>query len=90
MQCNRCGAALPNNSYVCKQCGALMTKEQIELQKKFNKENNLNQYNGRTNAYLTNQINYEKHETNYNHLMAVIFLILMVIVVLMIIVYLIC
>lgn len=43
MICNKCGAALPSDGVTCKQCGTMMSKEQIEEQKKWkeiNKQNN--------------------------------------------------
>ena len=39
MICKRCGAALPNSGVVCMQCGAMMSKEQIEEQKKWQEIN---------------------------------------------------
>ena len=41
MDCKRCKSPLPSQGYVCKQCGMLMSSEQIELQKTFMKENNM-------------------------------------------------
>lgn len=39
MYCNKCGAALPSHGFICKNCGAMMSKEQIREQKNFLKEN---------------------------------------------------
>ena len=36
MFCNKCGAALPSRGYICKSCGAMMSKEHIQAQKEFN------------------------------------------------------
>lgn len=41
MICKRCGKALPSEGFVCKNCGMLMSEEQIKEQKKYIKENNL-------------------------------------------------
>lgn len=41
MVCKRCGAPLPSQGYVCKQCGMLMNSDQIEQQKQFIKNNSL-------------------------------------------------
>ena len=35
MICKRCGAALPSDGVTCIQCGTMMSKEQIEEQKKW-------------------------------------------------------
>ena len=87
MECKRCGAALPSNSYVCRRCGALMTSEQIEFQKNFNKENNLSfaQNLKSQNYNKGNNIIYNKHETDYKGLIIIgfifLFLILMSIII---------
>ena len=39
MYCKRCGAALPSEGYVCKSCGAMMSEEQIKMQKEYNSDN---------------------------------------------------
>ena len=33
MYCKKCGSALPSYGYICKNCGAMMDKEQIKEQK---------------------------------------------------------
>ena len=33
MNCKRCGAVLPSEGFVCKECGMLMDKDQIASQK---------------------------------------------------------
>ena len=38
MVCQKCGNQLPNEGFVCKFCGAMMTDEQIEQQKNYLKE----------------------------------------------------
>ena len=38
MYCKKCGFALPSHGYICLNCGAMMSKEQIDKQKKFFKE----------------------------------------------------
>lgn len=39
MYCDKCGASLPSHGFICKNCGAMMSKEQIREQKNFLKEN---------------------------------------------------
>ncbi len=39
MFCKKCGNPLPKEGYICVFCGAMMTKEQIEMQKKLMQEN---------------------------------------------------
>ena len=34
MKCNRCGSPLPSEGMVCKFCGALMDKKQLDYQNK--------------------------------------------------------
>lgn len=41
MVCKRCGAPLPSQGYVCKQCGMLMSSDQIEEQKQSIRNNGL-------------------------------------------------
>ena len=45
MHCEKCGAALPSEGYICKNCGAMMNSKQIHDQKEFNKLNSLNNNN---------------------------------------------
>lgn len=39
MYCNKCGAALPSHGFICRSCGAMMSKEQVISQKNYLKEN---------------------------------------------------
>ena len=39
MKCKRCGVALPNEGFLCSHCGMMMSKEQIEEQKKYMQQN---------------------------------------------------
>jgi len=64
MICNRCGSALPNDGVTCIQCGAMMSKEQIEEQKKWkelNKEHN-KKVNLMSNKYNVNKENFSYDE----------------------------
>ncbi len=38
MICEKCGSAIPTNSFVCPNCNAIMSKSQIEKQKQFREE----------------------------------------------------
>ncbi len=38
--CKRCGHALPSNSTLCPNCGAMMDSRQLEIKKALNKNNN--------------------------------------------------
>lgn len=62
MICKRCGAALPSDGVTCMQCGTMMSKEQIEEQKKWkeiNKQNNKVQL-------MSSKYGVNKDEFNYN------------------------
>lgn len=64
MICNRCGAALPSDGVTCKQCGAMMSKEQIEEQKKWKE---INKQNNNINANLmSSRYGVNKENFNYN------------------------
>lgn len=40
MKCNRCGSPLPSEGMVCKFCGALMDKKQLDYQNKMKDKDN--------------------------------------------------
>ena len=40
MKCNRCGSPLPSEGMVCKFCGALMDKKQVDYQNKMKDKDN--------------------------------------------------
>ena len=42
MYCKRCGHALPSEGYICHNCGAMMSKEQIDMQNKYRNEQKKN------------------------------------------------
>ena len=46
--CKRCGHALPSNSTLCPNCGAMMDSRQLEIRKALNKNNN---------SYIDNIVN---------------------------------
>lgn len=64
MICNRCKAALPNEGYICKQCGAMMTKEQIEEQKKWNEMDERNKYAAKL---MSSKYKVDKENFYYNN-----------------------
>ncbi len=39
MECKRCGKSLPNEGYMCTNCGKLIENNQIKIQKELNKSN---------------------------------------------------
>ncbi len=43
MFCKKCGATLGSKSYICPSCGTLMSKDQIEMLKEINKNNDIKQ-----------------------------------------------
>ena len=62
MICNRCGSALPSDGVICKECGAMMTKEQIEEQKKWNE---LNKETNRKINLMSSKYNVNKDNFSY-------------------------
>ena len=42
MYCKKCGAALPSDGFICHNCGALMSKEQIDKQNNYIREQKKN------------------------------------------------
>lgn len=63
MFCKRCGSALPNEGAICKQCGAMMSKEQLEEQKKWQEiQNNSNTVNLMSQKYGVSKENF-KYDT---------------------------
>ena len=61
MICKRCGAALPNTGVVCMQCGAMMSKEQIEEQKKWQ------EINKQTNNVQLMSEKYKSNKENFKY-----------------------
>ena len=89
MFCERCSAALPSHGYICKKCGAMMTKSQMEIQKSINKENRKNQ----RPSYMSDQYGIKKdfklnNDNNYDYykVIFIIFIILIVFISLMLII----
>lgn len=64
MICNRCKAALPNDGYICKHCGAMMSKEQIEEQRKWNE---MNERNKQAAKLMSSKYNVNKENLNYGN-----------------------
>ena len=63
--CKRCGHALPSNSTLCPNCGAMMDSRQLEIKKALNKNNN--NYIDRLDSIRSRNImnkNEEKSNTN--------------------------
>ncbi|MBQ6687225.1 MAG: hypothetical protein IJN03_01730 [Bacilli bacterium] len=75
MFCKRCGAALPGEGAICKQCGAMMSKEQLEEQKKWQEiQNKPNTVNLMSQKYGVNKDNfkYESETKKENKLLGAI------------------
>ena len=58
MFCQKCGNPLPKEGYICKFCGAMMGRDQIEKQKEYMKEH---QYDPKLKSEL-----YGQEKINYN------------------------
>ena len=65
MFCKRCGNALPSHGFVCLNCGAMMSPEQIKEQKELMKKDN-NNVILKSDFYSKEPINrnYEKPKDN--------------------------
>lgn len=63
MVCNRCGASLPSEGIICKECGAMMAKAQIEEQKKWNE---LNKETNRKINLMSSKYNINKDSFTYD------------------------
>ena len=61
MFCKKCGNPLPKEGYICKFCGAMMDKNQVENQNKLMKENSY-QPKFKTELYGGEKINYQENE----------------------------
>ena len=82
MQCKRCGRPLPSSGIVCKFCGALMEKEQIDYQNKMRDKDNqritlLSEKYGREN-----QITYREEKENKVIGIVVVAIILLLLIIL--------
>lgn len=87
MICKRCGAALPSDGVTCIQCGTMMSKDQIEEQKKWkeiNKQNNNIQLMSSKYGVNKENFSYEAEPKKENKLLGllvivgVLFLILLI------------
>ena len=84
MKCKRCGSPLPSQGYVCNQCGMLMDKNQIEIQKEYLKQAPL-QTTYLSEKYGSKKPLFEGRESKENNYGVLLFLfILLVIIVIMI------
>ena len=83
MVCQKCGNQLPNEGFVCKFCGAMMTDEQIEQQKNYLKERHF-QPKLKSELYGIEKINYQKEEAQNNPKIKAILIIVGVIIFLII------
>ncbi len=82
MVCDKCGSALPSEGYICKECGAMMNKSQIDS----NKKNKNKEYK---KTYLSDHfgvkknIEYRKKDKSYIYAYVIIFVFLMALAVIL-------
>lgn len=78
MVCKRCGHALGSNEAICPNCGAMMSKEQLEIRKELNKDKNIYQ----ERIYNIKQKNKYNNEdtTNTNNTAYAIFIVICILV----------
>ena len=87
MFCQKCGNPLPKEGYICKFCGAMMTNDQIEKQKKYMEENKFKP-KLKSELYGVEKINYEQREKDSKKLGVFLVLgILIFLIILAIIIY---
>ena len=81
MVCQKCGQALPSEGFICKQCGTLMSEEQIIEQKKYLKENkSLYKTKLVSEAYGQQQL-FKARETSSHKLIGLIFIFVILIII---------
>ncbi len=81
MVCKRCGAPLPSEGFVCKQCGMMFDEEQIKMQKE-------QEQGGKKVEYVTEKYGGQKQlfkgrepqNNKKGFLIPIIFLILLILV----------
>ena len=78
MVCKKCGHALGSNEAICPNCGAMMSKEQLEIRKELNKDKNIYQ----ERIYNIKQKNKYNNEdtTNTNNTAYAIFIVICILV----------
>ena len=84
MYCKRCGHALPSEGYICKNCGAMMSKEQINAQKKYMYEqkknpNNVSLLSERYNGNVKRDLEKRKESKFLGVILIILVVILLVI-----------
>ena len=78
--CKRCGHALPSNSTLCPNCGAMMDSRQLEIKKALNKNNN--NYIDRLDSIRNkNFMNKSEEKSNTNIIGYAIFVIAIVLII---------
>lgn len=90
MVCKKCGRALPSEGFVCKNCGVLMTEEQIKEQKEYMKENNTKYKTKFIGEEYNNGKLFESRDNSSNKLMGLLVVggVLLIIIIIAILVYL--
>ena len=83
MFCNKCGHALPSVGFICNNCGALMSPEQIKEQKKHLEEKK-KEVTLLTDRYNVNKSNVEYRKTSESKYLGIIFIVLVVIILIII------
>lgn len=86
MHCKRCGKAIGTDRGICPFCGAMLTKEQMDVYKQDKKENMLKP------EMLTEKFGekpqvYQKRNDNSNYLWLIAFLVLAIIIALIILIF---
>ena len=78
MVCRKCGHALGSKEAICPNCGAMMSKEQLEIRKELNKDKNIYQ----ERIYNIKQKNKYNNEdtTNTNNTAYAIFIVICILV----------
>lgn len=80
MFCEKCNSALPSDGYVCLHCGALMTKSQIEMQKKLREEKRKFASPNYMSAKFGSKREFEYNNSSNNYIIVVCSLIILMVI----------
>ncbi len=80
MYCEKCGDAMPGDSFVCPTCGKILSQKQIKIHKEMNKNNNQPKY--LSDRYgVKKDIVFNKDFNNKNLIVYIIFILLILIII---------
>lgn len=87
MFCKRCNNPLPSEGFVCKFCGALMSEDQIKMQKENMKNNSLKGVTTNSKYRSFNKIKYNTNNDNKPLMGAAMLIVIVFLIVISIIIF---